>query len=108
MSDQMTPSELGVQDIPIERPKTRYHAEYHILKFLIEGNSANMNGLADLARQMGADVNEEGEPLDKTAHKRFKNGFKEVHKQLERLLRQRKVRIQGKEVMEDGKVAKQG
>ena len=84
-----------MSDIPIKRPKTRHHAEYHILKYLIEGPNANMKGLQDLARQMGADVDESGEPLDETAHKRFKNGCKEIHKQLERLLQQRFRKISG-------------
>ena len=77
----------------IERPKTRHHAEYQILKFLINGSDANMNGLQDLARQMGADVDDNGKPFDETAHKRFKNGCKEIHIQLERLLKQRENKI---------------
>ena len=81
----------------IERPVTQWHAEYHILRFLIEGDGANMNGLQDLARQMGAELDEEGKPLDETAHKRFKNGCKEIHKQLNRLLQQRVKKIEGRE-----------
>jgi len=77
----------------IERAKTRHHAEYQILKFLLEGPNANMNGLQDLARQMGADLDEKGNPLDKTAHKRFKSGMKEIHSQLERLLLQKERKI---------------
>ena len=75
--------------IPIERAKTRFHAEYHILKFLIEGNNANMNSLQDLARQMGADLDESGNPKDPTAFKRFQTGAKAINEQLERLLKQR-------------------
>ena len=81
--------------IPIERAKTRHHAEYQILQFLIEGPNANLNGLQDLARQMGADVNESGDPIDSVAHKRFKTGMKEIHKQLSRLLAQRERKITG-------------
>ena len=53
-----------------------------------------MNGLQDLARRMGADVDDEGKPMDATAHKRFKKGMEEVHKQLERLKLQRERKIQ--------------
>lgn len=77
----------------IERAKTRHHAELQILTFLINGPNANINGLEDLAQQMGAGVDDEGKPLDPTAHKRFKAGMGEIHSQLQRLLNQRVKRI---------------
>ena len=79
--------------IPIERAKTRFHAEYHILKFLIEGENANMNSLQDLARQMGADLDDSGNPIDPVAFKRFQTGAAAINEQLERLLKQREKKV---------------
>jgi len=78
----------------VERAKTRHHAEFQILTFLINGPNANMNGLDDLAHRMGAGLDDAGMPLDATAHKRFKAGMEEIHSQLQRLLKQRVKRIE--------------
>ena len=79
--------------VKIERAKTKFHAEYQILKFLIEGENANMNSLQDLARQMGADIDASGVPVDAVAFKRFQAGASAIHQQLDRLLKQREKKV---------------
>ena len=72
------------------RPSSVVEVEYHVLNFLIHGDAANLNGLAELSEKMHASLREsDGEPFDPVAYKRFQKGVENVEKQLTRLLEQR-------------------
>ena len=74
------------------KPETIEHAEIEIFRWLIEGEGAslgNASGMAALAERLGAGLDENDEPINKTAHNRFKNATKRVHAQMNRLLEQR-------------------
>jgi len=76
------------------RPKTIHHAEFQILRFLLNGDGANLGDLSTIATSMNAGLNPEG-PVDKTAHNRFNAAVKNIHAHINRRLEQMEKKIQG-------------
>ena len=72
------------------RPKSVNQAEFFILQFLINGESSSMKNLGELGEQMGAGLDENDIPVDKTAHDRFVKASKNVVEYLERRLQSKR------------------
>ena len=76
------------------RPSSVVEVEYHVLRFLIHGEAANLKDLSELSEKMHASVKEsDGEPFDPVAYKRFQKGVQNVEAQLTRLLEQRERKL---------------
>ena len=72
------------------RPKSVNQAEFFILQFLINGESASMKNLGEVGEEMGYGLDENGVPVDKTANDRFVKASKNVVEYLERRLQSKR------------------
>jgi hypothetical protein len=81
----------------VNRAKNTNEVEFHVLNYLLNGEGANVKDLSALALKMGAGIKPDGQPIDPTAHKRFTKGVSNVKLQLERLLTQRKKKMEAKQ-----------
>ena len=72
------------------RPKSVNQAEFFIIQFLINGESGSMKNLGELGEQMGAGLDENNTPIDKTAYDRFVKASKNVGEYLERRLQSKR------------------
>lgn len=72
------------------RPKSVNQAEFFILQFLINGESASMKNLGEVGEAMGSGLDENGVPVDKTANDRFVKASKNVVEYLERRLQSKR------------------
>lgn len=76
------------------RPKSVNQAEFFILQFLINGESGSMKNLGELGEKIGAGLDENDIPVDKTAHDRFVKASKNVVEYLERRLQSKRRSIE--------------
>jgi 50S ribosomal subunit-associated GTPase HflX len=81
----------------VGRAKNTNEVEFHVLNYLLNGQAANVTDLSSLALKMHAGIKADGEPVDPVAHKRFTKGVSNIKEQLERLLQQRKRKMEAKE-----------
>ena len=72
------------------RPKSVNQAEFFILQFLINGESASMKNLGEVGEAIGAGLDEDGVAVDKTANDRFVKASKNVVEYLERRLQSKR------------------
>lgn len=81
----------------VGRAKNTNEVEFHVLNYLLNGDGANITDLSSLALKMQAGIKPDGQPIDPVAHKRFTKGVSNIKEQLERLLLQRKRKMEAKQ-----------